>query len=281
MPVSVREYVLYCDESIRDGPYYSNFYGGALIAASHLENVRSKLQRAREDLNLHGEVKWQKVTSPYLEKYKRLMDCFFDEIAAGRVKVRIMFRQNARKARGLTPVQVAESYYRLYYQFIKHAFGFARVPKHSGPIALRVYFDQFPDTGEQVARFRGFILGLNKSKAFRSVQLSIRESDLTEVRSHDHVILQCLDIVLGAMAFRLNDLHKAIPKGKRRRGARTVAKERLYKHIHSRICAMKPRFNIGITTGGSPADRWAQPYLHWAFLPKDHEYDADLTKPRK
>jgi hypothetical protein len=44
---------------------------------------------------------------------------------------------------------------------------------------------------------------------------------------------------------------------------------------------MRPNFNIGITTGGSPADRWAHPYRHWAFVPRDHEYDDASTKPRK
>jgi hypothetical protein len=83
------------------------------------------------------------------------------------------------------------------------------------------------------------------------------------------------------MAFRLNDLHLAMPKGRKRRGARTIAKEKLYKHIRSHIIRLKPHFNIGITTGGSPADRWSHPYRHWAFVPKDHEYDESSTKPRR
>jgi hypothetical protein len=194
MPIREKEYILYCDESIKDGPYYSNFYGGVLIGASQLERVRHLLEVSKSDLNLHGEVKWQKVTGPYLEKYKSLMDEFFGHVQAGHVRVRVMFRQNARKPTGLTQEQISESYYRLYYQFIKHAFGFGHMPEHSGPVALRAYFDQFPDTGEQVAKFRGFILGLNQSVPFRNAGVFIRESDLAEVRSHDHVILQCLDM---------------------------------------------------------------------------------------
>lgn len=207
-----------------------------------------------------------------------LMTLFMDEVQAGRVRVRIMFRQNARKPRGLTPMQVEQAYFILYYQFIKHAFGFADMPPHTSPVRLRVYFDQFPDTGEQVARFKGYMLGLNASPSFRDARMTIAEGDLTEVRSHEHVLLQCLDIVLGAMAFRLNDLHKAVPKGARRRGKRTVAKHKLYDHLRARICEMHPNFNVGITTGGGPAGRWAQPYRHWAFVPTDHEYDKTLTK---
>lgn len=280
MAIREREYVLYCDESVRSGAYYSNFYGGVLIGATHLEAVRSRLQVVKLNQNLLREVKWQKVTAAYWEKYASLVDAFFDEVTAGHVKVRIMFRQNARKPVNLTSVHVEQSYYILYYQFIKHAFGFAAMPRHEGSVSLRAYFDQFPDTGEQVARFRGFILGLNESKPFRNARLSIRESDLTEVRSHDHVILQCLDVVLGAMAFRLNDLHKVRPEGQRQRGSRTIAKEKLYNRIRERIIRLKPNFNIGITTGGSREDRWSQPYRHWAFVPSEHEYDASRTKPK-
>lgn len=273
-----KEYVLYCDESIKDGKYYSNFYGGVLVGASELQDVSNRLKRCKVAQNLLSEVKWQKVTDAYLEKYVALMGAFFDEIAAGRVKVRIMFRQNARKPVGLTRIQVEQAFFILYYQFIKHAFGFGVMPAHARPVRLRVYFDQFPDTGEQVARFKGYMRGLNESPAFKGARLSVAEEDLTEVRSHEHVLLQCLDVVLGAMAFRLNDMHLEKPKGAKRRGKRTIAKEKLYKHILKRIRAIYPNFNIGITTGGRHERQWEQAYRHWAFVPKDHVYDPGLTK---
>jgi len=279
--VTEREYVLYCDESVGEGAFYSNFYGGVLAGGSQVEAVSRRLAACKATQNLHGEVKWQKVTDNYLSKYIALMDAFFDEVAAGRVRVRIMFRQNARKPTGLTAEQVDQSFYKLYYQFIKHAFGFRFMPAHAGPVRLRAYFDQFPDTGEQVARFKGYIMGLNASKAFQQARLTLSPEDLTEVRSHEHVLLQCLDVVLGAMAFRLNDLHKAIPAGENRRGKRTVAKEKLYEQIRSRICQLHPNFNIGITTGGGLEGAWSKSYRHWAFVPSDHDYDKSLTKGQK
>lgn len=274
------EYVLYCDESVRDGPYYSNFYGGVLVGGSVVHQVSDRLRHIMASQNLLGEVKWQKVTDNYLHKYIALADAFFSEVDAGRLKIRIMFRQNARKPSGLSSVQVEQTYFILYYQFIKHAFGFDMMPPGSGPSRLRVYFDQFPDTGEQVARFKGFIMGLNRSSAFRRSRLSIATENLTEVRSHEHPILQCLDIVLGAMAFRLNELHRVKSDATGRRGNRTIAKENLYKHIRERICRLRPNFNIGITTGGGPEARWEQPYRHWAFVPRNHEFDRSQTKPR-
>lgn len=281
MPLTEKEYVLYCDESVADGAFYSNFYGGLLVGGSQVEAVSRRLAAVKAAQNLLGEVKWQKVTDNYLGKYIALMDAFFDEVSAGHVKVRIMFRQNARKPTGLTPTQVEQSFFILYYQFIKHAFGFTYMPAHAGPVRLRAYFDQFPDTGEQVARFKGYIMGLNASTAFQKARLTIAPEDLTEVRSHEHPLLQCLDIVLGSMAFRLNDLHKAIPEGQKNRGKRTIAKEKLYKHILGRVRTLHPNFNIGITTGGGLEGTWAKPYRHWAFVPSDHDYDKSLTKGQK
>jgi hypothetical protein len=278
MPLDEKEYILFCDESVKEGKFYSNFYGGVLVPASAYEAASRRLNGTKLRLHFMGEVKWQKVTSNYLSKYMELMDAFFEELREGRAKVRIMFRQNARKPTNLTPEHHEQGFYMLYYQFIKHAFGFAHMPEHAAPVRLRVYLDQFPDTGEKVAQFRGFILGLNQSWSFRNKRMRIYEQDLTEVRSHDHVHLQCLDIVLGAMAFRLNDMHKEKPPGLRTRGSRTIAKEKLYKHILMRIRELRPNFNCGITTGGSKEDRWNHAHCHWAFLPANHEYESTMTK---
>lgn len=221
------------------------------------------------------------MSEPYLPKYRKLMTAFFKEIASDRLKVRVMFTQNAHRPVGIPEDTRRESYFKLYYQFIKHAFGWEHRSDSRFKARLRVYFDQFPHTGHQVRIFRQFILGLNSSPVFRAANLTIREDDLAEVRSHDHVLLQCLDIVLGSMAFRLNDKHKAREPGQRVRGKKTRAKEQLYKSIFKEIEAISPRFKIGISTGtrGDPARRWHDAYRHWRFCPKEHdEFDQPLPK---
>jgi hypothetical protein len=277
-PPAEKEYILFCDESDKDGPYYSNFYGGLLVAASRYQPVTDRLNALKVSLNLLGEVKWQKVTANYLSKYQALMDAFFDEVRVNHVKVRIMFRQNAHKPTGLSDEQRQLAYWLLYYQFVKHAFGFARMPNTTADRWLRIYFDQFPDTGEQAAKFKGFIEGLASSREFRGARLRLRREDITEVASHDHVLLQCLDVVLGSICFRLNDKHLAKPTGSLRRGSRTVAKDELRKHILKHIQSIRPNFNIGITTGGTIEERWLMPYRHWCFRPAEFEYDAQKTK---
>lgn len=116
--------------------------------------------------------------------------------------------------------------------------------------------------------------------AFHVANLKIRRGDIGEVDSKNHVLLQCLDVVLGSIAFRLNDLHKMKIPGTNRRGKRTIAKEKLYKHILEKIRRIHHNFNIGVSTGTGrvQANRWEHPYRHWKFVPRDFKVDGSKFK---
>jgi hypothetical protein len=73
------EYILYADESDQKGKYFSNFYGGALIASKYIEPVNRILNQKKIELNFYGEIKWTKITEIYAEKYIKMMNCFFLE----------------------------------------------------------------------------------------------------------------------------------------------------------------------------------------------------------
>ena len=279
----MREYVLYCDESNSAGKYYGNFYGGVLIESINLDRCIQQLLQRKEELNLYSEVKYQRITEQYLGKYLSLMELFFDLIEQRKLRVRIMFTQNMNIAVGLTRQQRDDAYFLLYYQFIKHAFGFAKRPLDEGPAKIRIYFDQFPDTKEKANRFIDFVLRLQDQPEFTQAGLTMRREDITEIDSKEHVLLQSLDVVLGAMFFRLNDLHKEKPLGSRTRGKRTIAKEKLYKYINGRVRKILPSFNIGISTGlkGDESNAWLHPYRHWLFVPAQSRVDLTLCKPKR
>lgn len=272
--------VIYCDESDDEGLFYSNFYGGALVRSVHLQECIERLEACKFDLNLLCEVKWSKVTENYLDKYITLMAEFFDLIAEDKIKVRLMFRQNACVALNLTQDHVENTYFILYYQFIKHAFGLKYCNPPGSEVRIRIYFDELPNKKEKCDRFKERVNNLSFLDDFRSNNIHFPYDQLAEVDSKKHVILQCLDVVLGSMPFRLNDKHKALIHGKRRRGKRTVAKEKLYKYINSRIRDILPGFNVGVSTGwrGSDVAPWEHSYRHWVFESTDHEFDRSMTK---
>lgn len=279
-----REYIIFCDESDKKGDYYSNFYGGVLVGASNYQRLTNKFEALKNELNFGKEIKWQRVTDQYLEKYVELMSCFFQELRDGHLKVRIMFRQNVHARRFDSSEDRDLEYFKLYYQFIKHGFGIQYMDHDHEEVHLRLYFDQFPDTSERAVQFKGYLQGLQKVHNFKDSRIRIRPGDIAEVKSHHHILLQCLDVILGAMVFRLNNKHKLIPAGKKRRGKRTIAKEKLYRHILSEIKTIHPGFNIGISTGlgnGGLEKNWLDAYRHWKFVPKDMVYDKTKFKKAK
>ncbi len=255
-----------------------------MVRSTHFEKVRQSLEIKKKELNLLGEVKWQKVTPNYLTKYESLIDLFFKFIKEDKLKVRIMFTHNVFLAKQLTKEQRENEYFLLYYQFIKHAFGFRYSNNTNNKISLYPFFDQLPDTREKNRKFKDFIYNLQFLDFFREANLIIHGmDDIAEARSHDHVILQCLDVVLGAIEFRLNEKHKEIPEGKKRRGKRTIAKEKLYKHINKKIREIYPNFNIGESTGikNNPENRWLHPYRHWKFVPSDKQQNKNYQTKKQ
>lgn len=260
-----KEYIIFADESDKKGPRFGNFYGGILVGASQYERITRQLKDAKAALNLHGEVKWSKVSEAYVTKYQALMDIAFEEIKADHMKMRVMFQKTASKRRDLTPEQHDNEFLLLYYQFLKHAFGFRWLTPHEGPVNLRFYLDNLPDTRERTKQFKSYLAALSTSYEWRRKKLQLLEENIVEVRSHDHPILEVADIILGSICFRLNMKHKEKDPITGKRGRRTKAKEVLYKYIHKKICEVRPRFNIGCSTSGFEVDHFLMPYRHWVF----------------
>ena len=262
-------YILYCDESADSGPKFSDFFGGCIINSEDINEIQSALETRKKELNLFSEIKWTKVTENYLEKYIAIIDLFFDFVAQGKIKVRVMFRRtdDVFIRSGNT---VDDKYFKLYYQFLKHGFGLKNIPPECTPANLIVNLDILPDKHGKRDEFKQFLSNMPQTLDFSNVDITIRPRDIIEVNSKDHILLQCTDIVLGSMHFKLNGFDKQKPDGQRIRGRRTIAKERLYKHILSRIQGIFPRFNIGISTGSHNFvnPHWESPYEHWLFKGK-------------
>lgn len=264
-----KEYWIFADESVQDGKLFSRFFGGCIVPASRHAAIESRLSEKKDELGLGRELKWQRVTQQRLDHYQAMITSFFDELRADNLRMRVMFQDNESLQRRAPGADRHEPYYKLYYQFLKHAFGFQHMPELETGTRIRLHLDQLPHTREQAAQFKGYIMGLPEIASLRSKLIKIDPSHITEVNSKEHAILQCADIVLGAMAFRLNDKHKEKPDGQRTRGKRTIAKDKLYRHILSEIRTLKPHLNPKISTASQPFPEgaWSMPYRHWLFKP--------------
>lgn len=276
-----RHYTIYCDESVKKGAFFSNFYGGALIKSAEQEAVSELLNSRKDELNLYKELKWQKITENYKQKYIEFMSTYFDLIATNRIKIRIMFTHNQFKPKTLTPEHVDNQYFLLYYQLIKHSFGLGYCnPNRIDRVYVTLLLDEIPHNKDKFENFKSFMLKLSNTALFREASVSVQREQIADVNSKDHVVLQGLDIILGSMQFRLNDKHKEKPQGSKRRAKRTRAKEAVYKYINKRICEIYKNFNIGTSTATANglSDRWVHRYRHWKFVPADYEFDGNFVK---
>ncbi|MFR2067544.1 DUF3800 domain-containing protein [Clostridium sp.] len=276
----MKKLVIYCDESIKKGKFYSNFYGGALVDEKNINFIVNELENLKSKIELNGELKWTNVSSQVLDKYIEFINKYFDFINSDIIKIRLMFKQEYHKTCGLTSEQKEQEFYILYYHFLKQAFGLKFCNKTDDFIKLRIYFDKLPNKKQKNIEFKRKIQHLQNLDMFKTANIIIDPSDITDVNSKKHVILQGMDIILGAMKFRLNEEHKIIPVGKKRRGKKTIAKEKLYKHIRSRIVEKYPHFNIGISTGyrGNEENVWNDSYRHWNFISTNSEIDPSKAK---
>ncbi|MDP4145432.1 MAG: hypothetical protein Q8936_13265 [Bacillota bacterium] len=264
----VKNYTMYCDESIKTGKCFGNFYGGALIDNRYYDMIVKSLNRKKDELNLFGELKWAKMSAQYLDKYVEFIEHYFSFIRDNKIKVRIIFKHNYRELTGLTNEQLKNKFYILYYEFIKNAFGFQYCNNSSEDIFLRIYFDNLPNTKEQNENFKNYIFELQRLSEFKHNHIKIRREDITDVDSHKHVILQGMDIILGSIQYILNDEHMVIDPATGNRGKRTIAKEQLYGVIYNNVKKIYPSFNPGEPTDikGDISNQWEQPYRHCEFI---------------
>jgi hypothetical protein len=265
-----KEFFIWCDESDQSGKFFSNFYGGVLVKSDDLHEVMHTLQKVCRRLHLRDEIKWQKISDHYVMKYMELMDVFFDLVKAGKIKVRIMFIQNAYKTMHLLDMPKRDVFFILYHQLIKHAFGLIHSNNDGKEIFLRLYFDFLPYTLKKREIFKQSIHNLQSTKPFRFAGIKIRNRDVSEVDSKKHLLMQMLDVVLGAVCFYLNNKHKEFHEEKEQRSRRTKAKQKVYKHINKRIRQIRKGFNMGMSTGiNSKQDHWIHNYRHWKFTPAE------------
>src|SRR5690606_570087 len=143
------------------GRLYSNFYGGILIDATNQEKLEAEPQACKNQLNIFGgEMKWARITDPYVEKNTRFVNTAYDIVSRGDMKIRVMFTQN-RNRPILEEYQIGNDYFMLYYQFIKHAFGLQFAVPEGGTASAAVLLDDVPHDAEKLHQFKKYLSGLS------------------------------------------------------------------------------------------------------------------------
>ncbi|WP_335622023.1 DUF3800 domain-containing protein [Legionella israelensis] len=214
-------------------------------------------------------MKWDKVSGKTFLQYSKFIEYFFGLINDDIVKIRIMFSQNNKVACNLTKEHKEKGYLFLYYQFLKHAFGLQYLASEN-KYSMHYYLDLLPQKEDDCNKFKYFVSNLDKFIPDQ-YNLVCSAEQIHEVDSKKSIIIQSVDIVLGAIQAKLNDKFANKNKNKKR-PEKTRLKENLYKRINSHIREIYPNFNIGASTSyqNDISNRFRHPYRHWNFEPSDN-----------
>lgn len=72
-----KHYIIYADESVKKGRFFSNFFGGVLLAASERQAIAGELEKYKAELGLNHEVKWQNVDATCVDRYIDFVKRYF------------------------------------------------------------------------------------------------------------------------------------------------------------------------------------------------------------
>lgn len=187
------KFEVYCDESLPDlftsqKPRANYLMIGALWLPAELrDDAKAKVTRLRELHNVHGEMKWRKISPSRLAFYAEVIDLFFAYgsdmrfrcIAVDHTKTNLDHFHNGDGELG---------FYKFYYQLLHHWIldfneytFFCDLKSNRSPTRL--------------AELR---------KVLRNANLSAEILDVQPLPSSQLVLMQLTDILLGAASSRLN-----------------------------------------------------------------------------
>ena len=93
----------------------------------------------------------------------------------------------------------------MYYQFIKYAFGLVFANDTEG---IRLYLDEIPLNQSDKQNFVSHLYSLNNDSEFKEKGIRFVDKGISEVDSKSHLPLQFMDVILGAICFKLNEKDK-------------------------------------------------------------------------
>ena len=250
-------YIIVSDESTRKGRNYSYFFGGCIVKESEYARISLILNSLKNTYNLH-EIKRQKINEYNVDKYIAIIEAFFDYIKSGSIKVRIMYAPN-NQLNNYRNGQI-DTYEKFYYIFIKNAFSLFQAQEN---LFLRIFMDELPESLQKNKVLKYYLSkGILKTtfSGTANNKVLLYKSRIEEVKSENHVILQCIDVILGVIDFYLNT------NDEEKHSKRGQAKMKLMNVLLKNIYHICPDFTFESSTGYFKTYKsWLFPYKHLVF----------------
>ena len=187
---------IYCDESRQDLFFNENsitdnnkyiFIGGVMINKDNRDKIKKEINDLKEKYNLNKktELKWNRVTTKYINLYKEIIDIYINNDVNFRTISIDSSKLNLKKYHNANPEL---GFYKFYYQLLNHWLN--DKDKFMIYTDIKTYSD--PNVLNNLKRC------LNNKEHLNSVE------KIYAIESHESVFLQLEDILMGATAYKKN-----------------------------------------------------------------------------
>lgn len=197
---------VYCDESQTSGARFT-VYGGIIIPANSVPVFDDVIAQWRLVYKMNRELKWERVSKQKYAEYQSLVDLFFEHVAAKFLSFKaVVFDTHDRYYRRDRRDKDA-GFYKLYYHFLLYKFGpYAHDDEH------RLYV--FLDERSTLYKLDVLCIILNrgiKKRFYRTVDV-VKVIEPRDSKKCN--LIQVADVIMGAIGYHSNDLHRRRDAGK-------------------------------------------------------------------
>jgi hypothetical protein len=196
MGAPLTKIALFCDEAGKENDRFLAV-GGLVVTAEAAPVIRQEMAKHCRDLKIGSEIKWKKTRQGTLEKYRTIVQYFFELMDRNVVRFHCLLvdfqRFDHTLREGGSPQQ---SLKRMYYQLILHRL----CKKHGKDCDLYA----FPDKANELRGLEEFKRALNNESClrFRYDRDCLRAIEFRD--SEAEALLQLNDLILGAVCYQKN-----------------------------------------------------------------------------
>jgi hypothetical protein len=249
---------------------YHHFFASLFAPSDTISLLEQKLQDCDQSfIHQHkNEIKWSKLNGRFFADYKLLIDTFFDFWETHHeLKFRQMFMD--RKYDYVGDGNPKDMLFMLYYQFIKHSFGFdSDYFKSLAVDTLLFKLDDYSD----IQRKKTLIDYVQSHYSDFNVKINFIDSKKSAIH-------QIIDILMGAAGYYGN--FKCCKKEEVKK--QDICKLKLAKYIQKRFEQIQSSDrdakvfhwfeNTGGVRGSGYDNRHRYKIMIWKFIPREHRVD--------
>lgn len=182
---------IYCDESchIENDHKQFMFLGKVSAAYNQVKLHTENIQELKKKHHFYAEIKWTSVSKSKLRFYEELIDYFFSTD----LQFRAIGVEKAKINNGAFNQSFDDFYYKMYYYLLNHNL--------NSLYNYNVYLD-IKDTLSSIK--------VNKLKEVLNTKFGVFRN-VQNIRSHESLLLQLTDLIMGAISYYHNDAAKANP----------------------------------------------------------------------